>query len=228
MRHPFEKSPFVNSDVKVKICGITHPEDALLAEKLGAYALGFIFASSPRFVAPARAQNIISQLGPTIEKIGIFMNRSTQEMIDIARFCGLTGLQLHGAESPETVLELRRLAPQLKIIKAITVTEDRALLAPQNYSDAHFLLFDFKTKKSNVERPVKAESPLTIASPPQDLKNYLTCHRSFLAGGLNPANISSVIRAYPSFGVDLASGIEKSPGVKSPELMKHFFAQIGV
>ena len=92
--------------VKVKICGITNPQDASMAIEMGADALGFIFAPSPRQVTPENVRQIVDNLPPFVRTVGVFVNEDLRTIRDIAGFCGLDMIQLHGNESPEFCREL--------------------------------------------------------------------------------------------------------------------------
>ena len=106
--------------VKVKICGITRPEDGLAAAKMGADMLGFIFAKSPRRVEPGVAAEIISQLPESVEKVGVFVEEPAERVADIATRCGLTLVQLHGEESPAYCREF-----SVKVVKSFRVKGTR-------------------------------------------------------------------------------------------------------
>src|SRR6185312_7612518 len=109
----------------IKICGTTNLDDARAAAASGADALGFIFAESPRKIAPEKAAEIVRELPPEVGKIGVFVNETPERMYEMIGDLGLTGVQLQGEETAETARELRRLATsrkgQLRIFKAIGV-----------------------------------------------------------------------------------------------------------
>lgn len=111
--------------VKIKICGITNYDDAALAANLGADALGFIFASSPRKIEPENARAIIRKLPPFVKSIGVFVNEETNKIMDIIEYCGLDNVQLHGNESPETCEEFMP-----RTIKALRIKDD---CTPEQY-----------------------------------------------------------------------------------------------
>lgn len=107
----------------VKVCGNTNLEDAKLAVELGANALGFIFSPSPRRITPIDASRIISHIDPAVETIGVFVNQAPSLILDTARRAGLSGIQLHGDEDPQSVGTLQALAArskmELKIYKVV-------------------------------------------------------------------------------------------------------------
>ena len=108
--------------IRVKICGITQPQQSLAIAALGATALGFICVpSSPRYVTITQIQAAIAPLPPNIDKIGVFANTTISEISQIVKESGLTGVQLHGDETPEFCHQLRQFLPQVEIIKAMRV-----------------------------------------------------------------------------------------------------------
>jgi phosphoribosylanthranilate isomerase len=203
--------------IRVKICGITNYDDAAMAASLGADALGFIFASvSPRNIKPAVAKQIITRLPPFIKTVGVFVNEDIDKIKDIAGYCGLDAVQLHGDETPEICEALMPRA-----IKAIRVKDD--------FNASHLLLYRGKVraflldtysekvaggtgKRFNWDRAVDINS---LGIP------------IILAGGLTTSNIVEAINKVKPYGVDINSGIEKSPGIKDHTLMKELFLNIG-
>ncbi len=117
--------------VKIKICGITNLDDALLAAELGADALGFIFyPRSPRKVDPEAARAIIAQLPPFVAAVGVFVDESAAVVQDLAARVGLDWVQLHGQESPEYCRSLGR-----KVIKGFRIRDEKSLLELAPYRD---------------------------------------------------------------------------------------------
>ncbi len=202
--------------VKVKICGITNYDDAAMAVSLGAHALGFIFASmSPRKIEPATASEIIKRLPPFIKSVGVFVNEDTNKIRDIAVYCGLDSIQLHGDETPEMCESLMPLA-----IKAIRTRDDTDISQLEAYrGKVRALLLDTYSEKAmggtgksfNWDKAIEIK---TLGLP------------VILAGGLTPSNIKEAIKKVKPYGVDINSGIEKSPGKKEHALMKELFINI--
>ena len=201
--------------VRVKICGITNPEDAGLAVKLGVHALGFIFASSPRQISPERAKEIISGLPPFVQIVGVFVNEDPSEIKEIARYCGLHLLQLHGNEPPELC---RKLFP--KTIKAFRLKDEESLkkIGPYQGSTRAILLDTYvKGKKGGTGRSFDWDLAVKAGEFNMPV---------ILSGGLNPENISEAVSMVRPFAVDINSGIEESPGKKDPDLMKELMKKI--
>ncbi len=202
--------------VKIKICGITNYDDAAMAASLGADALGFIFApASPRKIEPVTAAEIIRRLPPLIKSVGVFVNEDIDVINDITKFCGLDCIQLHGDETPE---RCESLMPG--IIKAVRVKDDTDTSQLQIYRrKVSALLLDTYSdrisggtgKTFNWDKAVEIN---TLGIP------------VILAGGLTPSNIKEAIIKVRPYGIDINSGIEKSPGKKDHRLMKELFEEI--
>jgi phosphoribosylanthranilate isomerase len=195
---------------RVKICGITNLEDALAAVKLGADAVGFVFAKSKRRVSPETARSIAEALPPFVTKVGVFMDERIEPVEQIAGYVRLDAVQLHGIESPEYC---DRIAGIKKVIKRIDVRADdtteslEAKMKP--YRVSAFLLdpgagngkgFDWRVAK-DIRRPI------------------------IVAGGLTPENVGEVIRLLDPFGVDVSSGVETETGKKNYGKMKKFIME---
>ncbi|MCF7887268.1 MAG: phosphoribosylanthranilate isomerase [Candidatus Omnitrophica bacterium] len=202
--------------VRVKICGITNLEDALLAEQLGADALGFIFTKkSPRYIKPALAKKIIAKLGPFVSKAGVFMNQKKEEVSDIALSVGLDLLQFHGKE---TVSYCNQFMPQFKVVKVCFPSDSvKNILRYQNL-DA--LMFDIPHKEKQKQKKALPKDFMKFVKA-QIKKNK----KVILSGGLDPTNIKSAIKFHP-YGVDLASGIEELVGKKDKKAMQNFIEKV--
>ncbi|MBZ5489397.1 MAG: phosphoribosylanthranilate isomerase [Acidobacteriia bacterium] len=203
----------------IKICGTTSLEDALSSIAAGADALGFIFAPSKRRVTPGQAQEIISQLPVKVEKIGVFMNNSAAEICGVVNAVDLTGLQMHGEESPATVYEC--LPPDrrdsMRKIKTIHV------------KTGHELRLDHVGLSGMVDTWLLdsgAGSGQTFDW--QSARTQLGERQGqfVVAGGLNPENVGDAIRTFRPWGVDVVTGVEREPGRKDPEKLKAFVAAV--
>ena len=197
--------------VKVKICGITSLADALLAAAAGADLLGFNFyPRSPRFVEPRLVREILSELSATfpIMPVGVFVNERAETVREIAAMSGVRMVQLHGDESPEFCRELN-----LRVIKALRVGAAADAKKAASYA-VEALLVDSQTPVfgGSGVRPDWAVAETIARRFP----------RVLLAGGLTPDNVAAAISTVKPWGVDVASGVEKEPGVKDPELVRRF------
>lgn len=191
---------------KVKICGITNLEDALLSAKFGADALGFNFyAKSPRYITPENAREIIEQLPPEILKVGVFVNESLENITKIAEIAKLDSLQLHGEETPEYVKELK-LKTNLEIIKAFRVSPEFKPADVLQYKTDAILLDAYNPK----EHGGTGETfDWEIAKKVQGI-----FPKMYLAGGLSHDNIRRAINETNAFAVDACSKIESVKGKK--------------
>jgi phosphoribosylanthranilate isomerase len=201
--------------VKVKVCGITNPHDASMAVERGANALGFVFAPSPRQVTPEQARHIINSLPPFIQTVGVFVDEDLTRIRDIVDFCGLEMVQLHGDESPEFCGALMPRA-----IKGFRLNDASSLLPIRDYrGKIRAALLD------TYQKEIKGGTGKTFDW------NLATAAGEFgmpviLSGGLRPSNIQRAILTVQPYAVDVNSGIEDSPGIKSPLLMKKLMKKI--
>jgi phosphoribosylanthranilate isomerase len=192
----------------VKICGVTTEEDALLAVGLGASAIGFILAPSPRQLAATRIADIVKRLPADTVSIGVFRDESPERVVEIVNHSGLTGAQLHGHETPATTKYVKERVGM--VIKAFPAGSPR--LADADEFGADLVLIDAPTPGSGRLIDFSVLQGLGDAS------------RLVLAGGLTPENVTESIRRVAPFGVDVATGVESSPGVKDPRKVAAFIA----
>jgi len=202
---------------RVKICGITNLDDALHAIESGADELGFNFyKESPRYISPAEAKKIADKLPRRIIKIGVFVNESMEDVVQIAKLVGVNGIQLHGDESDLYILDLKEKTPCF-VIKAFRVSPSFQAADALDW-DMDYPLFD-------------AYSPLEFGGTGQklDWKNISNDlfvwfpNQAYLAGGLTSDNVAEAIQSVQLlYAVDVASGVESSPGKKDPEKVAAF------
>jgi phosphoribosylanthranilate isomerase len=190
----------------VKICGITNEDDALLAVAMGADAVGFVFAPSPRQVAAKQVYDITTRLPPEILTVGVFRDEHPRLVLDTVNRAGLKGAQLHGNESAEAVAQV---AGALRwVIKAYPAGSPKVAQAADLATD--LILLDAPSPGSGrmFDWTLAGEVPEGM--------------RLILAGGLDPDNVADAVRAVDPWGVDVSSGVEKSPGKKDPLKLKRF------
>ncbi len=211
----------------IKICGNTTLQDAQLAASCGADAVGFVFAPSPRRVSNEAAGRIIAHLPPTIEKIGVFVDAGFDEVVAAVNECGLTGVQLHSdsdlAAQLRDYFSERAGVAQLKILRVVHYTPQMAAkldaLRHDRVIDA--VLVDTKT--------ANAVGGTGVSFDWQDARRSffsVAPHlRLIAAGGLRPENVAEAIATLQPWGVDVASGVEASPGRKDAARLKQFIAQ---
>ncbi len=199
---------------KVKICGITNLEDALLSAKFGADALGFNFyEKSPRYILPEKAGEIIKQLPPEILKIGVFVNELQDKILEIAKVAKLDAIQLHGDESVEFVCELKA-KTNLEIIKAFHVSEDFKPKDVLKYEIDAVLLDAFSAKDYG---GTGETFDWTVAKKVQEIFPQM-----YLAGGICAENVSKAIEKVKPYAVDACSSLESEKGIKDAERVKEF------
>ena len=196
----------------VKICGITRPQDAELAIDLGASAVGFIFwPGSPRLVDSGVARTIAGSVPDGVKKVGVFVDAGADDIMRTMDAVGLDIAQLHGHESPEFCRQLS--ASGRTVIKAVGLDDDGRVNFAAFDPDL-VLLVDAhdperfggtgKTANWDAARDIAATRPLV------------------LAGGLTPDNVAEAVSLVAPWGVDVASGVEQSPGVKDPARVRAF------
>lgn len=205
--------------MRIKICGIIQPEQGKAIAALGATALGFICVpATPRYVKPAQIQAVVEQLPENIDRIGVFANSSREEICQTVKV-GLTGVQLHGDESPEFCYHLRQSLPNVEIIKALRVRSLEALKQAGVYINwVDTLLLDAyhphqlggtgKTLEWSKLRQFQPDCPW------------------LLSGGLTPDNVLEALSQVNPNGIDLSSGIERAPGDKDLTKVAALFEQL--
>jgi len=212
----------------IKICGTTNLEDAQAAVEAGADAVGFVFAESPREITPSGAEEIIAKLPTGVEKIGVFVDEPAERILEISREIGLTGVQLHGEESPSDVGALRKGASgSLRIVKAIRLNDTAAGSQLAIYGanrrlwpDAILLDSGTTSARGGSGEKFKWEQWAGVA---QQLSDRLSV---IVAGGLTPENVAGALSTFSPWGVDVVSGVERSPGKKDPEKVRAFISAV--
>ncbi len=192
----------------VKICGITNEDDALFAVAMGADAVGFVFAPSPRQIAPQKVYDITRRLPPEILTVGVFRDELPPRVIDVANRAGVKAVQLHGRETPEQAAEV---AKSIRwVIKAFSATSTDLPRADRYSTD--LVLVDAPNPGSGkvFDWRLASEAPDSV--------------RLILAGGLDPDNVADAIEAVEPWGVDVSSGVEVAPGRKDPTKVRRFIA----
>jgi phosphoribosylanthranilate isomerase len=199
---------------RVKICGITRVEDALVAVRAGADAIGLVFdPASPRCVALDQARAIVRSLPPFITVVGLFVDAAPERIREVLNGVSLDLLQFHGTETPEQCRQYAR-----PYVKAIRMHPDIDLHAEaRRYADAAGLLLD------SFVADVAGGSGRAFdwERIPRDLARPL-----ILAGGLTPGNVGEAIRRVRPYAVDVSSGVEQSKGVKDPDKIAAFLKAV--
>jgi phosphoribosylanthranilate isomerase len=199
--------------VKIKICGLTNPEDAAAAVDAGADAVGFVFhKKSPRCAEAAVVRAIVKVLPPFVLPVGVFVNEEAKVVRDVMDSCGLVLAQLHGDETAAYCETLGR-----PVLKAIRLKDRRSFLALAEFQGRAgvrgFLLDAFSLDAYGGTGQVADWSAAAEAAAAASI---------LLAGGLTPENVAEAIRQVRPYGVDVSSGVEASPGKKHHEKMRAF------
>lgn len=205
---------------RVKICGLTRARDAALAVELGAWALGVIFApESKRRVTPDQAAAVLAAAPAGIERIGVFVNEDPGEIIAAVRACSLTGVQLHGEESPADCERIRS-ACGVAVIKALRVAGEADVERVVQF-DTDYILLDTYDPGRRGGTGQAFDWNLALALP--DLTRSA---RLILSGGLDPGNVHRAVAQVAPFAVDVSSGVESAPGIKDREKMIQLFTAL--
>lgn len=190
----------------VKICGVTSEADALLAVGLGADALGFVFAPSPRQVTPGTVGDIVKRLPDEVLTVGVFRDEAPQRVVEIVHRAGLGAAQLHGHETAPDARWVRDRLPCT--IKAFAAGE-RAISRFTEFG-ADYLMIDGPSPGSGQVFDWRLGEGVVDPG------------RLIVSGGLRPDNVAEAIQHLRPFGVDVCSGVEATPGRKDPAKLRQF------
>lgn len=207
--------------MRVKICGITEVEQGREIDLLGANSLGFICVEqSPRYITPQKIRKIVNHLSAKVDKVGVFADHTQAEIISVVKEANLSAIQLHGQESPEFCFGLRAVIPKnIELIKAFRIKDNHSLGTTLEYRNAvDTLLLDAYHPK------MLGGTGHTINW--QDLIQFQPAQPWLLAGGLTPDNIKDALSVLKPNGIDLSSGVERSPGDKDLTKVAQLFAEL--
>lgn len=199
--------------IRVKICGVTSPGDAVLAAELGASAIGLVFwPGSPRCVDAAQARAIVTALPPFVSAVGVFVNQ-VAESAQIAREVGLSAVQFHGDEPSAAYRDF-----PIRVIKAVTVLDASAREAAAVVPATATVLLDAhdRVKRGGTGRQIDWSIASMIARD----------RRIILSGGLSADNVAAAIAAVQPYAIDVSSGVESAPGRKDPAKLRALFAAL--
>src|SRR5437899_1768278 len=194
----------------VKICGITRMDDAAAAVECGAGALGFVFwPGSPRFIDPYRARAIASTLPPFVTAVGVFVNQPLQHVNAVASLVRLGAVQLHGDETRDYAAAVS--SPVIKAVPFAPAEDVRVGAWPASTTlllDAHD-----PVKRGGTGRTIDWTGAAAVAAQ----------RRILLAGGLTPDNVREAVTQVRPFGIDVSSGVERTPGIKDHQRIRALF-----
>lgn len=189
--------------MRVKICGITNLEDALMAINAGADALGFVFyPDSPRYITPENAKSIIKKLPPFVEKVALFVNETPEIIHTLCLSTGCTLAQIHFDVENDFFTQVD--FPTLRVIRAQRKEDILKYADEYRLIDAYCEVYGGSGKRLNIE-----------------WFEDIDCSKIILAGGLDPENIRS-LEKYNFYGVDVSSGVEESYGKKNSHKVSNF------
>lgn len=199
---------------RVKICGITSPEDALVAVEAGADAIGLVFAESPRRVDPAWARRIVADVPPYVSRVGVFVDEAPGVVSDVARRVGLDTVQLHGREAPAECAGY-----DFRVVKALRVDEGFRGADVEPYrGECNAVLLD--TYSASAAGGTGERFDWTLCREVPDGVPFV------LAGGLDPSNVGEAVRVARPYAVDVSSGVERRPGEKDATRVSAFVAAV--
>ena len=197
--------------MRVKICGITRIEDAVIATDLGAFALGFVFwPGSPRCLDEEAARAIVDSLPADVFKVGVFVNQPIEEVRRISAAAAVNVVQLHGDEPAEYVRDVG-----LPVFKSVAV-------------HGGFAIEQLDAVAQDVTVLLDAHDPVMRGGTGRTIDWSLAAAAAvrrpvILSGGLTPDNVGAAVDAVHPFAIDVSSGVEQSPGVKDPGRLRALF-----
>ncbi|HYN07903.1 MAG TPA: phosphoribosylanthranilate isomerase [Vicinamibacterales bacterium] len=199
---------------RIKVCGITRAEDASEAVRLGAAALGFVFwPKSPRVLSVRAARDIAAGVPLLVARIGVFVDAPADEVARIADEVGLDGVQLHGDERVDRYERVKS-----RLIKAVSLETDEDVARAATLPAHVTTLVDAadRVRRGGTGRVADWSQAAALASR----------RPVILAGGLTPENVGEAVRAVRPWALDVSSGVETAPGIKSRERLEAFFAAV--
>jgi phosphoribosylanthranilate isomerase len=197
---------------QIKVCGITRAKDALLAAKLGADMLGFIFyEGSPRYITPSNAKVVSRQVAPTVDLVGVFVDEKPEKILRIAKLVGLNWVQYHGRLKTIDIQRFHKSG--LKVIQSFAVRQQ---------SD-YATVLKSKADIVHLDNSAPGMAGGTGRRFDWSIKPARRIKKLMLAGGIDADNVVEGVRQFKPLAVDVNSGVESRPGMKSPTMLKRFF-----
>jgi len=208
----------------IKICGTTNIDDALMSVEAGADALGFIFyEASPRYVVAEAVRNITAGLPDHIEKVGVFVRPTADQVQKAAETTGITAAQLYLDSQGSNLDEFVNAAPHLRWIPSVTMTI-RSTLDFESYNPAH--VHAFLLDSGSAKTPGGTGQSFNWSASVSEVAEIKRRGKTIIAGGLSPENVGEAIRILEPWGVDVVSGVEASPGKKDPLKVRDFIKAV--
>ncbi len=203
-----------------KICGVKNKNTILCCEKNNINFYGMIFyKDSPRNINFEKAMELqLFSESLKIQGVGVFVNKSLDEVIHSIKELNLKFIQLHGDEDNNYINKVKEF--NSKVIKKISIKDKHDLKDINKYSDADFYLFDYKPKKNELPGGNSKSFDWKI------IKDFTSNKPWFLSGGINCKNIQIIKRNINPFGIDLSSGVEKGLGIKDNHIINNFMVKL--
>ncbi len=197
--------------MRVKVCGVTRPQDARLAAKLGAWAVGMIFVpNTPRYLTPPQARRVRAAIPKGVLAIGVFKHVAAEELTRVIKALKLDAVQIYGSV-PRGI--------KVRVIQAVTLNA-RPLRGK--------MILIEPARTDSDRRAGRGPSRVAQRRAWKTARSWrATGARAVLAGGLTPGNVAEAVLAAGPWAVDVSSGVESRPGVKSPRLLRAFFKSAG-
>lgn len=206
--------------VPAKICGVTRPEDAEAAARLGARWIGVVFAGGPRAVTPERAREVVRGAGP-VPVIGVFKSLDAGQILQLRDRSGIAGAQLHGGITAELAATLRSEGLEVLAVARLASDRDLARLPELRRLGVPILV------EPRVAGALGGTGIALSGGLARRARAALDGHPMFLAGGLTPETVAAAVRAARPDAVDVSSGVEQIPGVKDHTRMARFLEALG-
>jgi phosphoribosylanthranilate isomerase len=213
----------------IKICGTTNIDDARVAVEAGADAVGFVFVpQSPRFIEPKAAAEIIAQLPGKVEKVGVFVNELPSKVREVVKQAKLTAVQLHGDESVEYAQMLFPDKEHLRVYRAFSMKTMFSVASGAAFlNERSRAVYDAVLVDSGSSTRVGGTGLTFDWNRAQPFINGLRKkHKVIVAGGLTPENVAKALEMFKPWGVDVASGVEASPGKKDHQKIRDFIQAV--
>jgi phosphoribosylanthranilate isomerase len=200
---------------RIKICGITSVEDGLAVVELGADAIGFVFALSPRRVDAALAKRIGDALPPFVSRVGVFTN-ADPGLMHVVQVCDLDAVQLHGDQSEPFA---KGLAAHVRVLRTLRVKGSRCLLRLKEYEAADAFLLDTYSKAAMGGTGKAFDWEIALRA--KDFGKPI-----ILSGGITPENVEEAVRLVRPYAIDVSSGVESEPGKKDHDKIKELIRNV--
>ncbi|MCX8082634.1 MAG: phosphoribosylanthranilate isomerase [bacterium] len=204
----------------IKICGFTRRQDIYDAFSLGIKIIGLNFYNkSPRFISQEKAKEFLVDIYKDIKVIGVFVNPEEENLFQITEFLNLSGVQLHGDESPLLIEKFKKKFPEKIVIKALRVKDKRVLKESMKIYTPDFFLLDAYDSFIRGGTGKRIDISLLDGS-------YIPWGKVFLAGGITPDNVKEILNVFHPYGIDVASGVESAPGIKDKNKVEQLLKNI--